>query len=232
MIQVRGATKSYTSPAGTFTALAGIDLSIKRGELVAIIGKSGSGKTTLLNLLAGIDIPTAGEVHVAGTPVHTLRGSNLASWRGQTIGLVFQFFQLLPTLTALENVLMPMDFRAALPTRAREVRARELLERLGIARQADKLPASLSGGEQQRVAIARALANDPPVLLADEPTGNLDSRTGEYVLRLFGELVAEGKTVGIVTHERDVAAYASRIVALADGRIESERRGELTTAVS
>ncbi|WP_412537770.1 ABC transporter ATP-binding protein [Longispora sp. K20-0274] len=214
--------KTYPLPSGPFTALAGIDLAIDPGEFVAVVGRSGSGKTTLLNLLAGIDRPTSGEIHIAGTAQHTLGESELAAWRGRTVGLVFQFFQLLPTLTVAENVMIPMDFCRSGPARGRRARALELLDRVGIAEQADKLPASLSGGQQQRAAIARALANDPPVLLADEPTGNLDSETGEAVLGLFAGLAAEGRTVVMVTHERDVAAYVTRRVTLVDGRVSAD----------
>lgn len=206
----------------TVVALCGIDLSIEPGEFVAVVGRSGSGKSTLLNLLAGIDRPSAGKIHIAGTAVHDLRESRLAAWRGRTIGLVFQFFQLLPTLTVAENVMLPMDFCDTFPARTRRQRALALLDRVGIAEQADKLPASLSGGQQQRAAIARALANDPPVLLADEPTGNLDSQTGDAVLGLFGDLAAEGRTVVMVTHERDVTRYVSRQITLADGRVEAD----------
>jgi len=230
MIRVRGAVKTYQLPWGSFTALTKVDLEIEAGEFVAVVGKSGSGKSTLLNLLAGIDSLTAGEAHVAGAAVHDLRGSELAAWRGRTVGLVFQFFHLLPTLTVAENVMIPMDFCGAFPPRARRGRALELLERVGIAEQADKFPASLSGGEQQRVAIARSLANDPPVLLADEPTGNLDSRTGEEALQLFATLAAEGRTIVMATHERDVRRYATRQIILADGRVESELRGQLVPA--
>jgi putative ABC transport system ATP-binding protein len=194
------------------------------GEFVAVVGKSGSGKTTLLNVLAGIDRPTTGEIVVADTPVHALSESQLAEWRGKAVGLVFQFFQLLPTLTVLENVMLAMDFVDAVPPGARRSRAMELLERVGIQDQADKLPATLSGGQQQRAAIARALANDPPVVLADEPTGNLDEQTRASVLELFDELNADGRTVVVVTHERDIGQYADRLVTLVDGRIAADVR--------
>ena len=222
VVTLRDMAKSYRTPAGEFTALAGIDLDVRRGELVAVVGRSGSGKTTLLNLLAGIDTPTAGQITVAGVAVHALRGSRLAAWRGRNIGLVFQFFQLLPTLTVAENVMLPMDFCATWPARERRSRALDLLRRIGIGEQADKLPSALSGGQQQRAAIARALANDPPVVLADEPTGNLDSRTSDAVLELFATLAAEGRTVVMVTHEREVFRYATRQVTLADGRITAD----------
>jgi putative ABC transport system ATP-binding protein len=221
-IAVRGAVKRYALPSGEFTALHGIDLDVAGGEFVTVVGRSGSGKTTLLNLLAGIDRPTAGALTIAGTRVDELRGSRLAAWRGRTIGLVFQFFQLLPTLTVAENAMIPMDFCATFPSKERRPRALALLARMGIAEQADKLPSSLSGGQQQRAAIARALANDPPVLLADEPTGNLDSRTSDSVLELFAQLAAEGRTVMMVTHERDVSRYATRQVTLVDGQVSDD----------
>jgi putative ABC transport system ATP-binding protein len=165
-------SKTYDSPSGPFTALQDINLHVRAGELVAVVGKSGSGKTTLLNVLAGIDRPTRGRITVDGTQVHSLSESQLAEWRGRTIGLVFQFFQLLPTLTIAENVMLPMEFVKIFPAAEHRSRALELLDRVGIRNQADKLPTSLSGGEQQRAAIARALANDPPILMADEPTGS------------------------------------------------------------
>ena len=216
---MRQLTKVYESPAGRFPALRDITLDVGSGELVAIVGKSGSGKSTLLNMFAGIDHPTSGSVAAFGTPIASMRGGRLASWRGRTVGIVFQFFQLLPTLTILENVMLPMDFLGALPARERRARALSLLERVGIADQARKLPAALSGGQQQRAAIARALANDPPLVIADEPTGNLDSETGAAVLRLFTELRGDGKTVVVVTHERDAAVAFDRVVTLADGRL-------------
>ncbi|WP_149182984.1 ABC transporter ATP-binding protein [Streptomyces sp. TRM49041] len=218
-IRVRGIVKEYNLSSGAFTALAGVDMDIEAGEFVAIVGRSGSGKTTLLNLLAGIDRSTSGEISVVGTAVHALRGAELAAWRGRTVGLVFQFFQLLPTLTVAENVMIPMDFCRTFPAGERRGRALALLERMGIAEQADKLPSALSGGQQQRAAIARALANDPPILLADEPTGNLDSQTGDTMLQLFADLAAEGRTIVMVTHERDVSRYISREITLADGRV-------------
>ena len=219
MIRLRRASKSYHTPAGPFPALHEIDLDIHAGELVTIAGKSGSGKSTLLNLISGIDRATAGEVIVANTAVHAASESALARWRGATVGVVFQFFQLLPTLTVLENVMLPMDFRRALPVQARRRRAGDLLARVGLTDQAGKLPAALSGGQQQRVAIARSLANDPPVVTADEPTGNLDSETAREVLELFRGLAAAGTTVVIATHDRDISRLATRTIALRDGRI-------------
>jgi putative ABC transport system ATP-binding protein len=223
-LHLRNIVKTYESPSGPFTALHDIALSVAAGEFVAVVGKSGSGKTTVLNLLAGIDRPTRGEITVAGTPVHSLSESQLAEWRGRTVGLVFQFFQLLPTLTVAENVMLPMDFANVVPAPERSARAAELLERVGIADQRDKLPATLSGGQQQRAAIARALANNPPLLLADEPTGNLDEQTRTSVLELFDALNEEGRTVIVVTHERDISRYADRVVTLVDGRIADDVR--------
>ncbi len=219
LIDLRRVTKRYESGAGSFTALDSIDFQARAGEFVAIVGKSGSGKSTLLNILGGIDSPTAGEVIIGGAPVHTLNQNQLAVWRGRHVGVVFQFFQLLPTLTVLENIMLPMDFCNTYPARERKQRALHLLEQVGIADQAYKLPALLSAGQQQRAAIARAQANNPPILLADEPTGNLDSHTAETTLQLFKDLTNAGKTVVMVTHERDVTSWVSRIVTLADGRI-------------
>jgi putative ABC transport system ATP-binding protein len=222
-IRIRDAMKVYELGAGRFTALDRLSLDIAPGEFVAIVGRSGSGKTTLLNLLAGIDRPTSGMVVVGGANLESLSESGLAEWRGRTVGLVFQFFQLLPTLTVVENVMLPMDFAGIVPAADRRQRALALLERVGVADQADKMPATLSGGQQQRTAIARALANDPPILLADEPTGNLDSATAEAVLQLFRDLNADGRTIVVVTHERDVRSFASRRVTMVDGRLaESE----------
>lgn len=219
LIDLRAVTKAFEVGAGTFMALNGIDLQVGGGEFVAIVGKSGSGKSTLLNILAGIDSPTSGEVFVAGTPLHALKQNRIAIWRGRNLGVVFQFFQLLPTLTVIENVMLPMDFCNTFPARERQGRALHLLEQVGVAQHAFKLPAALSGGEQQRAAIARAQANDPQIIVADEPTGNLDSHTAEAVLDLFVDLSRGGKTIVMVTHERDISHLVTRTVTLADGRI-------------
>jgi putative ABC transport system ATP-binding protein len=218
-IELRDVTRTFPAAAGPFTALADVSLAIAKGEFVVVVGQSGSGKSTLLSLLSGIDRPTRGEVLVGGTAVHALSERAMSAWRGRAVGIVFQFFQLLPTLTAAENVMLPMDFCDAWPSGERRSRALALLDRLGVADQADKLPPTLSGGQQQRVAIARALANEPAVLLADEPTGNLDSKTSEAMLALFADLVREGQTVVMVTHERGAQRFATRTVTLADGRI-------------
>jgi putative ABC transport system ATP-binding protein len=214
--------KTYPTPSGPFSALSDISLEVAPGEFVAVVGKSGSGKSTLINLITGIDSPTSGEIHVASSPIHALGQEQLAVWRGKNVGVIFQFFQLLPTLTVIENVMLPMDFCNTYPTRERRPRALALLEKLGIAEQADKLPSDLSGGQQQRAAIARALANDPPILVADEPTGNLDSKTSEDVMELFQTFVREGKTVVMVTHERDFSRYFTRSIILADGILLTE----------
>jgi putative ABC transport system ATP-binding protein len=224
LIELKNVSKIFETPAGQFTALSKVNLNVKRGEFLAVVGKSGSGKSTLLNMLVGIDRPSSGEVMIAGTPVHTLTQDQLAAWRGQRVGVVFQFFQLLPTLTVVvENVMLPMDFCNTYTPRERRSRALSLLEQLGIAEQADKLPADLSGGQQQRAAIARALANDPPILVADEPTGNLDSKTSHEVMQFFAALAKAGKTVVMVTHERDLSHYFSRSITLADGVVVSEK---------
>jgi len=214
--------KVYDTPAGRFTALNGIDLNIGTGEFVSIIGKSGSGKTTLINMLTGIDRPTQGEIFIGGTAVHNLDEGQTATWRGTHMGVVFQFFQLLPTLTALENVRLPMDFCNLYTPAQRNERAMQLLDLVGIAEYAHKLPNHLAGGQQQRAAIARALANDPPIIATDEPTGNLDSRTAEAVMQLFEDLVKQGKTILMVTHDEDLARRAPRTIVIHDGEIVNE----------
>jgi putative ABC transport system ATP-binding protein len=221
-IKVSDVVKTYPLSAGKVIAVDHLSLDIDHGEFVGVVGRSGSGKTTLLNMLAGIDRPTSGTVHVAGADLGSLSESGLAAWRGQKVGLVFQFFQLLPTLTVVENVMLPMDFAKRVPLGERRDRAEHLLERVGVGDQAGKLPSTISGGQQQRAAIARALANDPPILLADEPTGNLDSITAAAVLELFADLNADGQTIVVVTHERDIRSIVGREVTLMDGRIVSD----------
>jgi putative ABC transport system ATP-binding protein len=219
MISLQHINKTYETPAGKFSALRDVSLEIGAGQFVGLIGKSGSGKSTLLNVVGGIDQPSSGSVAVNGTTIHDLRQSKLAEWRGRNVGFVFQFFQLLPTLTAAENVMLPMDFCRTYPPGERRKRAIALLDRVGVAAQADKLPSTLSGGEQQRVAIARALANDPPIVVADEPTGNLDSVTARAILELLRELKQTGKTVLIATHEAGIAEIADRTVEISDGAL-------------
>jgi putative ABC transport system ATP-binding protein len=227
VIEVIDAVKAYPLGTGEVVAVDHLDLDIARGEFVAVVGRSGSGKTTLLNLLAGIDRPTSGTVRVAGSDLAALSESGLAAWRGEKVGLVFQFFQLLPTLTVAENVMLPMDFARKIPVGDRRDRAQHLLDRVGIGDQADKLPSTLSGGQQQRAAIARAMANDPPILLADEPTGNLDSTTADAVLALFADLNADGQTIVVVTHETDIRSVAGREVTLRDGRVVDDERTDV-----
>ncbi len=222
LIELRGVSKSYKTAVGDFPALRDIDLQINAGEFVSVIGKSGSGKTTLINMVTGIDRPTAGEVWVNQTAVHKLGEGAMARWRGKNLGIVFQFFQLLPIISVVENIMLPMDFCRTYPLREREPRALHLLDLVGLADHAYKLPSALSGGQQQRVAIARALANDPPVVIADEPTGNLDSKTAESVFVLFKELVSQGKTIIIVTHDTSLAKRANRTALITDGEIVNE----------
>jgi putative ABC transport system ATP-binding protein len=222
MISLNQVSKTYETPAGKFAALKNINLEIRPGEFVGVVGKSGSGKSTLLNMVAGIDRPSSGSIDVAGTAIHALSENKLAVWRGRNVGFVFQFFQLLPTLTAAENVMLPMDFCKTLPFRERRKRALALLEQVSVGVHADKLPATLSGGEQQRVAIARALANEPPLVLADEPTGNLDSVTASAILQLFREMANHGTTVVIATHEADIARIIDRRVEISDGEIHPQ----------
>jgi putative ABC transport system ATP-binding protein len=217
LIDLRQVVKRYQSLAGEVVALKGIDLQVKRGEFLAIMGKSGSGKTTLVNMITGLDRCDSGEIWVADTPVHKLKPEQAARWRGQTIGVVFQTFELMPTLTVLQNVTLPMDFANHYSLRQQRKRAIHLLEQVEIADHAHKLPSAVSGGQQQRVAIARAMANDPLILVADEPTGSLDSVTSEAMIDVFEELVRQGTTVVLVTHDEDVAKRAERIISLADG---------------
>src|SRR5512146_2239628 len=222
LIDLRGVDKYYQSAAGDYHALKSIDLCIGAGEFVSIIGKSGSGKSTLLNMIAGIDHPTTGEVWVNGTAVHEMNENQMAIWRGTNLGIIFQFFQLLPSLNLLQNVILPMDLAGKYSPRERRQRAEHLLDLVGLSEHKHKLPSMISGGQQQRAAIARALANDPPLIVADEPTGNLDSKTAESIFALFNELVSQGKTVIIVTHDSSLAKRAHRTALIADGEIVNE----------
>ena len=199
--------------------LKGISFAVKNGEFVSIVGPSGNGKSTLLNMITGIDRPTKGEVIVTGREVHRMSENKLAAWRGQHVGIIFQFFQMLPALSLLQNVMLPMDFAKKIPARERRERAMQLLETVGIADQANKLPSMVSGGQQQRSAIARALANDPDIIVADEPTGNLDTRTAQDIFDLFTTLVQQGKTLVMVTHDKELARRVPRVVEIIDGRI-------------
>jgi putative ABC transport system ATP-binding protein len=219
LIELHDLNKVYQTPAGNIHALKYINLEIGHGEFTAIVGKSGAGKSTLINMISCIDSPTSGEVIFQGKPIHSLGEDQKARWRGKFLGVVFQFFQLLPTLNIIENITIPMDFYGKVPLHQRRERALSLLEQVGIVEHAYKVPAKLSGGQQQRVAIARALSNDPPVIVADEPTGNLDSRTAAEILDLFALLVDQGKTVLVVSHERSIASWATRTVELVDGEI-------------
>jgi putative ABC transport system ATP-binding protein len=222
LVDLRGVVKTYRSSAGTFTALKGIDLQVESGAFVSIIGKSGSGKSTLINVITGIDKPTSGEVIVDKIPIHQFNEEQIALWRGRSVGVIFQFFQLLPTLTAVENILLAMDYGEHYSRTERPQQAMHLLELVGMAGHAHHLPGTLSGGQQQCVAIARALANNPVLLTADEPTGNLDSKSTEMVFRLFENLADLGKTILMVTHDNELAARAQRTIRLVDGRIQDE----------
>ncbi len=222
LIQLHKVGKTFQSTAGKFQALKSIDLTIEKGEFVGVIGKSGSGKSTLINMITGIDRPTSGEIIVGNTAVQALNENRMAIWRGRNLGIVFQFFQLLPNLSVLDNVRLPMDLCKTFPARERRGRAMKLLKMVEMDGFAGKLPAMLSGGQQQRVAIARALANDPPIIIADEPTGNLDLKTADLVFNLFEKLTSEGKTVVMVTHDSGLARRVERTVIIADGEVVNE----------
>jgi putative ABC transport system ATP-binding protein len=219
IITVSNVGKTYGTAPNQLHALRDVDLVIPRGRMVSITGRSGSGKSTLLNLLTGIDRPTRGLVTIDGASPGTMSERELAEWRGRSVGIVFQFFQLLPTLTVLENVILPMDFCGTFRGKERERRATELLRTVGVADQSRKFPSELSGGQQQRVAIARALANDPPIVVADEPTGNLDSENARAIFALFRQLTTAGKTIVVVTHETEFAELFDARIELADGRV-------------
>ncbi|HZD55492.1 MAG TPA: ABC transporter ATP-binding protein [Anaerolineales bacterium] len=219
LIEMRDITKIFRSAAGEFTALKGINACFHPSEFVSVVGKSGSGKSTLVNMITGIDHPTAGSVRINGTYVHKLSENDMSIWRGRNLGIVFQFFQLLPMLSLLENIMLPMDFCDMYTVSEREQRAIDLLDLVGLRDYAGQLPAAVSGGQQQSAAIARALANDPPILIADEPTGNLDSRAAEGVFQIFEQLAREGKTIVMVTHDRALAQRAGRSLLLVDGEL-------------
>jgi putative ABC transport system ATP-binding protein len=219
MIRLQRVVKTYQNAAGKFPVLKGLDLTIRRGEFVAIVGKSGSGKSTLLNMITGIDHPSAGQVVVNGTDIYSITESQRSLWRGRNLGIVFQFFQLLPMLTLLENVMLPMDYVNLHDFEERPLRAMELLEMVGLKEQADKLPLAVSTGQQQMTAIARALATDAPLIVADEPTGNLDSKTAGYMIDVFDELVRRGKTIVMVTHDPSLTSRTSRTIVIADGEL-------------
>lgn len=228
LIELRKVVKTYETPAGLFQALREVDLTVDAGEFVAIIGKSGSGKSTLLNMVTGIDRPTSGEVVIAGTAIQKLSENRMARWRGKNVGVVFQFFQLMPTLSIVDNIMLPMDFYDVHAPRERKEKALELLRLVGMEDQAYKLPSELSGGQQQRAAIARALANDPPILTADEPTGNLDSKTADRIFQLFSDMARRGRTIVMVTHDLDLASRVGRALMVADGQIVREQRNALS----
>lgn len=232
LIELRMVEKVYRNTAGGYQALKGVDLTIGRGEFVGIIGRSGSGKSTLINMITGIDRPSSGEVWVGSTAVHQLNENQMARWRGRNLGIVFQFFHLLPNLSVLDNVRLPMDLCRSFPARERRPRAMHLLEMVGMNEHAQKLPSALSGGQQQRVAIARALANDPPILIADEPTGNLDTKTADTVFHLFERLTSEGKTIVMVTHDSSLARRVARTVLIADGEVVNEYVARALPALS
>jgi putative ABC transport system ATP-binding protein len=226
IIEIKDVVKCFSVGSTEITILKGISLIVQKGELVSIIGPSGSGKSTLLNMITGIDCPSSGEIVVTGQPIHTMSEDKLAAWRSESVGIIFQFFQMLPALSLLHNVILPMELVAVrkYTPKERRQRAEHLLETVGLADQMHKLPSQVSGGQQQRAAIARALANDPPLLVGDEPTGNLDSRTSQQVLGLFNEVARQGKTLIIVTHNKELAA-CSRVIEIQDGRISRDECG-------
>ena len=219
IIDLRRVVKIYDGLAGAVTALNGVDLRVQAGEFFVVTGKSGSGKTTLVNMITGLDRSTSGEIWVDDAPIHRFGPERTARFRARALGVVFQTFELLPTLTVLQNVMLPMDFAHRYPQMEQRRRAMQLLEQVEIAEHARKLPAALSGGQQQRLSIARAMANDPPILIADEPTGSLDSATARAIIDIFAGLVEQGRTVFMVTHDKDIAARGSRIISLSDGQI-------------
>jgi putative ABC transport system ATP-binding protein len=222
LIEMRDIYKIFKTGAGDFTALNGVNVCFFEGEFVSVVGKSGSGKSTLVNMLTGIDHPTSGSVRVGEHYIHELSEGQMSTWRGSNLGIIFQFFQLLPMLSILENIMLPMDFAKLIPFQEREARAMHLLELVGLADYAHDLPAEVSGGQQQSAAIARALANDPPLIIADEPTGNLDTKSGAEIMNLLLSLNKErGTTLVIVTHDPEVASHAQRVIHIRDGIVEA-----------
>jgi putative ABC transport system ATP-binding protein len=219
IIEIRDVVKRFPVGDTEITILKGISFQVKKGEFLSIVGPSGNGKSTLLNMITGIDRPTSGEIIVTGREVHRMSEDMLAAWRGENVGIIFQFFQMLPALSLVQNVILPMDLANKYKPKERRERALHLLEIVGLADQVHKLPSAVSGGQQQRAAIARALANDPPLLIADEPTGNLDSATSHDVFDLFAEVVSKGKTLLMVTHDKELAQRVPRVVEILDGRI-------------
>ena len=222
LIQLKNICKVYHTTAGDFTALLNIDLTFHQGEFVSVVGRSGSGKSTLMNMITGIDKPSSGEILVAGQPLHRMSEDEMARWRGRNLGIVFQFYQLIPVLSLLENVLLPMQIAELFTPEERQIRARALLSDVGLGNQMHKKPHSISGGQQQSAAIARALANDPPILIADEPTGNLGSAAAENVFSIFERLSNQGKTVIYVTHDNELAQRARRTLQLSDGKLVND----------
>ena len=224
IIQVENVVKNFKVGDGEVSILKGVSFDVDQGEFVSIVGPSGNGKSTLLNMITGIDRPSDGAITVTGQPVHKMSENKLAAWRGEQVGIIFQFFQMLPALSLLQNVILPMDFANKYSTKERRERAMALLELVGLADQAQKLPSMVSGGQQQRAAIARALANDPPLLVGDEPTGNLDSRTAADVFDLFSQLVESGKTMLMVTHDKELAKRVPRRIEITNGRITRDEQ--------
>jgi putative ABC transport system ATP-binding protein len=219
IVEIKDVVKRFPVGDSEITILKGISFEVKTGEFVSIVGPSGNGKSTLLNMITGIDRPSSGEIIVTGKPVHKMSEDRLAAWRGENVGIIFQFFQMLPALSLLQNVILPMDLSNKYKPKERRERAQHLLEIVGLGDQMHKLPSTVSGGQQQRAAIARALANDPPLLIADEPTGNLDSATSHDVFDLFNEVVSKGKTMVMVTHDKELAQRVPRVVEILDGKI-------------
>ena len=222
VVQIKDVVKSFPVGDEEVTILKGISFTVNQGEFVSIVGPSGNGKSTLLNMITGIDRPSSGEMNVTGMPVHRMSENELAIWRGENVGIIFQFFQMLPALSLAQNVVLPMELAGKYTRGERRERALGLLEMVGLADQAQKLPGMVSGGQQQRAAIARALANDPPLLVGDEPTGNLDSKTANDVFELFLKLVESGKTMLMVTHDKELATRMPRTIEITDGLITSD----------